>query len=174
MRFVLVHWHHTLILLLISISFLLLTSAKPEYQLQSNVAPFLKKKKISRSVLIFTFMYLYVHLFQSEIMHKAKTRRGQHGVSAKSTMRNAPVRKVTYRVGYTWNRGGRLKELRIRLVIVHATGFLFKEGDFCDETHADSGCLRRHLARKFLHLWIRKTFGRLTPSQARFRSLISF
>ncbi|XP_031709155.1 protein SFI1 homolog [Anarrhichthys ocellatus] len=53
-------------------------------------------------------------------------------------VRKVHTRKVPYRVGYSWNKGGRLKELRIR-----------------------------HLARKFLKIWMQNTFGRILPHKAK-------
>ncbi|KAK5872526.1 hypothetical protein PBY51_013217 [Eleginops maclovinus] len=53
-------------------------------------------------------------------------------------LRKVHTRKIPYRVGYSWNKGGRLKELRIR-----------------------------HLARKFLRIWMQNTFGRILPHKAK-------
>lgn len=52
--------------------------------------------------------------------------------------RTSSVRIANYRPNYTWNRGGRLKEIRIRF-----------------------------LARKFTLIWKRKVFGRLSPATVR-------
>ncbi|KAM6980727.1 uncharacterized protein sfi1 [Aplochiton taeniatus] len=70
--------------------------------------------------------------------HKSISRAGKVNFGAGAKHAGSSTRKVVYKVGYTSNKGGRLKELRIR-----------------------------HLARKFLNIWILRTFGRIHPYTAR-------
>ncbi|XP_059184490.1 protein SFI1 homolog [Centropristis striata] len=74
-------------------------------------------------------------MMQSDARKPDPVRPGPHSVSQ---VRKVHTRKIPYRVGYSWNRGGRLKELRIR-----------------------------HLARKFLKIWMQNTFGRILPQKAK-------
>ncbi|XP_041836304.1 protein SFI1 homolog [Melanotaenia boesemani] len=74
----------------------------------------------------------------ASISNQVRTRPVRSGGATKR-VRKIQTRKIPYRVGYTWNKGGRLKELRIR-----------------------------QLARKFLKIWMKNTFGRILPHEARF------
>ncbi|XP_056885932.1 protein SFI1 homolog isoform X2 [Takifugu flavidus] len=53
-------------------------------------------------------------------------------------VRKGPATKIPYRDEYGWNKGGRLKEL-----------------------------IKTHLARKYLKIWMLKTFGRILPHAAK-------
>ncbi|XP_034541518.1 LOW QUALITY PROTEIN: protein SFI1 homolog [Notolabrus celidotus] len=70
--------------------------------------------------------------------YSVKPRQNTVGAGLSKQVCKVHSRKIPYRVGYSWNKGGRLKELRIR-----------------------------HLARKFVKIWIQRTFGRILPHKAK-------
>nr|XP_057930874.1 protein SFI1 homolog isoform X2 [Doryrhamphus excisus] len=73
---------------------------------------------------------------KSAPLQRARSQRVKFGVDTK--VHSLQSRSIPYRVGYNWNKGGRLKELRIR-----------------------------HLARKFLKIWMQNTFGQILPHVAK-------
>ncbi|KAI9515134.1 hypothetical protein NQZ68_028000 [Dissostichus eleginoides] len=75
---------------------------------------------------------------QGSVGRKRDTSSRVSSGAERKQVRKVHTRKIPYRVGYSWNKGGRLKELRIR-----------------------------HLARKFLRIWMQNTFGRILPHKAK-------
>lgn len=83
-------------------------------------------------------------------------------------VRQVHTRRVPYKVGYSWNKGGRLKELRIRYWQTLLTVFHLLALIICNLVLLLLITVCRHLARKFLKIWIQNTFGRVLPHEARY------
>ena len=118
-------------------------------------------------VLQFCALVAWCNIMQSNVRKPDQVRPRPSSVSSGDGTKQARrfhTRKVPYKVGYSWNKGGRLKELRIRCWLSPCIPAYKRL------SHPVSLSLfhpRRHLARKFLKIWIHNTFGRILLHEAR-------